>query len=73
MTLVLNERTLLDAELEEWRQQPPESLAQYLKPGVKSQPWVKPAMIVLADAALAGNPVIIRVTTDGVRTDITWE
>lgn len=73
MTLTLNERVLLDAELEEWRQKPPESLAEYIKPGASSQSWVKPAMIVLADAALAGHPVVIRVTTDGARTNITWE
>lgn len=62
MTLTLNERVLLDADLQEWQQKPPESLAQYLKPG-PGQPWVKPAMVVLADAALANQPVTIHVTT----------
>lgn len=63
MVLTVNERVLLDADLKEWQQKPPEALMEYLKPGGTTQPWVKPAMIILADAALADRPVTIHVVT----------
>lgn len=63
MILTLNGRALLDDELDEWQQKPPEAMLEYLKPGPQAQPWVKPAMITLADAALASRPVEIHVTT----------
>lgn len=63
MTITLNERVLLDAPLEQWQYKAPETLKEHFKEGAKSQPWVKPVMVVLADAALAGQSVAIHVLT----------
>ena len=62
MVLTFNERILLDHDLRDWQQRPPEELKSYLKPGPE-WPWIKPAMIVLADAALANASVNIHITT----------
>ena len=62
MVITVNERVVLDADLKDWQQQPPETLKQYLKPGPE-YPWIKPVMVVLADSALANMSVNIHVRT----------
>lgn len=66
ITLTINGRILLDDELDKWQQEPPEAMLQYLKPATGSghEPWVRPAMVMLADAALAQRPAEIHVTTE---------
>lgn len=72
MTLTLNGQALLDDKYDEWQQRAPEALLEYLKPGAAAQPWVKPAMMLLSDFALANQAIEIHVTTDGVAGHIRW-
>lgn len=62
-TITLNGRTLLDDPLDQWHDRPPEELKQYLRPGAAALPWVKPAMVALADAAMLNQPIRIDVQT----------
>lgn len=64
MTLTLNGVALLDGQLDDWKQQPPEAMLQYLKPeSGHTQPWVRPTMVAFADAALMQRDVEIHVQT----------
>jgi hypothetical protein len=62
-TITLNGRTLLDDPLEKWQKRPPEQLAAMLQPDTNPPPWIKAAMITLADAALRQQPIHITITT----------
>lgn len=62
-TLVIDGQTLLDHELGEWQNRPPESLAHLIKPGAQASPVLKTAMIALADALMANQPIHVEATT----------
>lgn len=61
--LTVDGRTLLDDNLDNWQQRPPEQLQELIKPGRKPQPWLQAALITLADAAMNNMPVEIHVKT----------
>ncbi len=61
--ITLNGRTLLNDPLDTWHEKPPDTLREYLKPGTSPNPWIKPAMVALADAAMLNQPIHIDVTT----------
>jgi hypothetical protein len=62
-TLTLNGRTLLNDNLDQWQQRPPQQLQELIKPGHKPQPWIQAALITLADAAMNSQPIEIHITT----------
>ncbi len=61
--LTVNGRTLLNDNLSDWQQQPPEAIKQLLNPKTTPTAWAKPAMIALADAALLNQAIRIDITT----------
>lgn len=62
-TLVIDGQKLLDHDLNEWQNRPPESLAHLIKPGAQTSPVLKTAMIALADALLTHTPIRVEATT----------
>lgn len=62
-TLVIDGKTLLDHELSEWQNRPPESLTHLIKPGTPASPVLKTAMIALADALLTNQPIHVEAVT----------
>lgn len=61
--IVIDEEVLFDDVLDAWQATPPDAFREMLKPGVVPQPWMKAIMVVMADAAMAGESVSIDATT----------
>lgn len=73
--LTLNGRTLLNHPLEEWQERPPEALLKLLDPNCSplprdpnsiTLPWMKAAILFLADAAMQNVSVEIHVLTSDI-------
>ena len=62
-TIIINGRKLLDDDLDEYRQTPPETFRNLIKPGRPPEPHMKAAMIALTDALLAQQPIHIDIET----------
>jgi hypothetical protein len=58
-SITLNNENIYTGNLDQWQQQPPEALRQYLNPNAPKQPWIVAAMLALAE----GRDVNIGVTT----------
>lgn len=55
--------TLLDAELDQWQERPPEQFADLIKPGHTPMPWMRATLVVLMDALLHNQPIRIHIRT----------
>ena len=61
--LTVDEHTVFDDVLDEWRFTPPDYFRDALEKNAKPEPWLKAIMIVMADAALTGSSISIDATT----------
>ncbi len=61
-TVIIDGHTMLDANLDEWHQTPPQQFADLIKGGTP-QPWMKPIMLALTDALIQNNSIHIEATT----------
>lgn len=61
--LTIDGDTIMDGDLGQWHNKPPESLTQHLNPAANPQPWAKAAMLAIVQAALEKRDVVIVVTT----------
>jgi hypothetical protein len=64
-TLTLNDELVLDDPLDTWQQRPPDELRELLHNAADTAaaPWLRVAMITLADATKSTQPVHITITT----------
>lgn len=61
--LTIDGDTIMDGDLGQWQNKPPESLTQHLDPTANLQPWAKAAMLAIVQAALEKRDTAITVTT----------
>lgn len=62
-TLIVDGRTELDEDVTPGQKQPPQILADMIKPGAKKRPYMMAAAAALAEAVVLGKPVEINITT----------
>lgn len=62
MHVTINGETLM-TDLGDWKRQPPEIIANAIKPGAQPPGWTKALLMALTDAAVANTPQRIDVTT----------
>lgn len=62
-TLTINNQTILDDTLDEWQTKPPELFKDLINPKTKPQPWLKAALIALAESAIQDNTINIDIHT----------
>ena len=59
--LVIDGKTVMDEEMGEWEQRPPEFFKRVMTPGQRQEPHLKAVAIILAESLLAGQDVSIDV------------
>jgi hypothetical protein len=63
-TLIIDGKTRIDDDLQEWHKRPPEILADMVKPGAKREPYLIAAAMALVEATAANQPITITVETN---------
>lgn len=61
--IVVDGEKLLDADLTEWRQKPPEQFAELIRCDPQRRPWMKAILVALSDALLTDTAISIEATT----------
>lgn len=65
-TVVVDNNVMLDTDLAQWEQKPPDLLLEFINRKGKpdpNKPWLNPVAGAVIEAMLKGNPVSVRVET----------
>lgn len=61
--ITIDNNVVLNSDLGDWQQQPPDFVQAQLRPGAKPQPWMKALLVTMAEAAATDQPLTANITT----------
>lgn len=56
-------RVMFNGSLKQWATKPPDLFKEAIKPDVKTDPWMRPAMVAMHEAVITETSIDIDVTT----------
>lgn len=61
--ITIDNKVILDANLDNWQAALPDQLTQHLRPGANPQPWMKALLIAMSEAAATNQPLTANIHT----------